>query len=78
MIKNKWLFLFINAILFSLAHLFLRSVLVQLLTFVGGILFAYTYQKTKSNTLVSIEHAIYGNWLFTVGMGEMLAFPGVN
>jgi hypothetical protein len=25
--------------------------------------------------LVSIEHAIYGNWLFTVGMGEMLAFP---
>jgi hypothetical protein len=25
--------------------------------------------------LTSIEHAIYGNWLFTIGMGEMLAFP---
>ncbi len=78
LIKNKWLFIFINAILFSLAHLFLRSFLVQVLTFIGGLLFAYTYQKTKSTTLVSIEHAIYGNWLFTVGMGEMLAFPGAD
>ncbi|MCK8520734.1 CPBP family intramembrane metalloprotease [Aquimarina sp. D1M17] len=74
-INNKWLFIFINAILFSLAHLFLRSFLVQVLTFLGGLLFAFTYKKTKSTTLVSIEHAIYGNWLFTVGMGEMLAFP---
>jgi membrane protease YdiL (CAAX protease family) len=44
-------------------------------TFIGGILFAYTYQKTKSTLLVSIEHAIYGCWLFTVGMGTMLGFP---
>lgn len=78
LIKSKWLFLFINAILFSLAHIFLKSSLVLLLTFLGGVLFAFTYQKTKSTMLVSIEHAIYGNWLFTVGMGEMLAFPGVN
>lgn len=78
LIKNKWLFIFINAVLFSLAHLFLGSFLVQLLTFIGGILFAFTYQKTRSTTLVSIEHAIYGNWLFTVGMGEMLAFPGAE
>jgi hypothetical protein len=25
-----------------------------------------------------MEHALYGNWLFTVGMGEMLAFPGAE
>ncbi|MBW1296650.1 CPBP family intramembrane glutamic endopeptidase [Aquimarina litoralis] len=78
LIQNKWLFIFINAILFSLAHIFLRSFLVQLLTFVGGLLFAFTYQRTKSTTLASIEHAIYGNWLFTVGMGDMLAFPGAD
>ncbi len=78
LIKSKWLFIFVNAILFSLAHLFLKSFLVQVLTFIGGILFAYTYQKTKSTTLVSVEHALYGNWLFTVGMGEMLAFPGAG
>ena len=75
LITNKWLLIFINAIVFSLAHIFLKSALVQILTFIGGLLFAYTYHKTKSTTIVSIEHAIYGNWLFTVGMGGMLAFP---
>jgi membrane protease YdiL (CAAX protease family) len=69
------LFILINAGLFSLAHLFFRNALVMLLTFLGGILFALTFKKTKSTLLVSIEHSIYGCWLFTVGMGEILGFP---
>lgn len=73
--KSEALFIIINAALFSLAHVFFKSTLVMLLTFVGGILFALTYKKTKSTLLVSIEHAIYGCWLFTVGMGSMLGFP---
>ncbi len=75
LLGRKWVVIFINGLVFSLAHVFLRSVLVLVLTFFGGILFAYTYYTKKSTLLVSIEHAIYGNWLFTVGMGEMLAFP---
>ena len=47
----------------------------MVLTFLGGLIFAITYYKTKSTLLVSIEHAIYGCWLFTVGMGDMLGFP---
>jgi membrane protease YdiL (CAAX protease family) len=74
--KSKSLFIFVNAIVFSLAHIFYRNPLVLLMTFLGGILFALTYDKTKSTLLVSIEHAIYGCWLFTVGMGNMLGFPG--
>ena len=74
--KNKRVLIFTNALLFCLAHLFFRNALVLLLTFIGGLLFAYTYIKTRSTLLVTIEHSIYGNWLFTVGMGEMLAFPG--
>ncbi|MFI1773515.1 CPBP family intramembrane glutamic endopeptidase [Thalassobellus citreus] len=73
--KNKSLFLFVNAIVFSLAHLFFKNSLVLILTFLGGLLFAFTFNKTKSTLLVSIEHAIYGSWLFTVGMGGMLGFP---
>jgi len=73
--KHQNLFLLLNAALFSLAHLFFANTLVMVLTFVGGILFAITFYKTKSTLLVSIEHAIYGSWLFTVGMGEMLGFP---
>ncbi|MGJ8667089.1 MAG: CPBP family intramembrane glutamic endopeptidase [Patiriisocius sp.] len=69
---------FVNAIVFMMAHLFFRNTLVLVLTFIGGIIFGLTYLRFKSTTLVSIEHAIYGNWLFTVGMGEMLAFPGME
>lgn len=73
--KNKYQLLFINALVFSLAHIFFRNILVLVLTFLGGLLFAFTYKKTNSTLLVTIEHAIYGSWLFTVGMGAMLGFP---
>lgn len=78
LVENKMLFILMNAVLFSLAHVFFKNILVIVLTFVGGLLFAFTFAKTKSTTLVSIEHALYGNWLFTVGMGQMLAFPGID
>ncbi|RIA09961.1 CAAX prenyl protease-like protein [Flavobacteriaceae bacterium MAR_2010_72] len=73
--SNPKLFIFINAIVFSLAHLFFRNSLVIILTFIGGLLFAMTFNKTRSTLLVSIEHAIYGCWLFTIGMGSLLGFP---
>ena len=76
--RSKSLLIFINAIVFSLAHIFFRNTLVTILTFLGGLLFALSYLKFRSTTLVSIEHALYGNWLFTVGMGQMLAFPGME
>lgn len=73
--KNNYVFVFINAVVFCLAHLLFNNTLVLILTFLGGILFALTFQRTRSTLLVTIEHAIYGSWLFTVGMGEMLGFP---
>ena len=73
--RNQKLMIFINAIVFSLAHIFFRNTLVMILTFLGGLLFAITFIKTRSTLLVTIEHAIYGSWLFTVGMGSMLGFP---
>jgi len=73
--NNSTIFLIVNALLFSLAHIMFENVVVLLLTFVGGLFFAYTYQKTKSLLVVSIEHAIYGLWLFVLGIGDLLAFP---
>jgi len=65
----------VNAFLFSLAHVMMKNWLVLALTLIGGFIFAFTYNKSKSIILTSIEHALYGSWLFTLGMGEMLAFP---
>jgi membrane protease YdiL (CAAX protease family) len=73
--KNSNYLLIINIMVFPLAHLFFNNPMVLLVTLIGGVFFTLTYNKSKSVLLTSIEHAIYGNWLFTVGMGEMLAFP---
>lgn len=73
--KNPYLFIMVNAIVFSLAHIGFKNLLVLSITLIGGLIFAITYFKTKSLLLTTIEHALYGIWLFTVGMGEMLAFP---
>jgi membrane protease YdiL (CAAX protease family) len=73
--KNTNYLLLANIIVFPLAHLMFENWMVLLVTLIGGILFALTFKKSKSVLLTSIEHAIYGNWLFTIGMGEMLAFP---
>ncbi|WP_248723068.1 CPBP family intramembrane glutamic endopeptidase [Seonamhaeicola sp. ML3] len=75
LITNEKFFLFLNAVIFALGHIFFKNALVIVLTFIGGLLFAYTYRNTNSTLLVSIEHAIFGSWLFTVGMGNMLGFP---
>ena len=65
----------LNAITFSFAHIMFNNALVLLLTFVGGLLFFNTYNQTRSLWTVVAEHSIYGLWLFTLGLGAMLAFP---
>lgn len=72
---NETIFILSNAFIFSLGHIFFKNILVLGVTFIGGFIFAYTYNKTKSLILVCIEHIIYGCWLYTVGLGEILGFP---
>ena len=73
--KNPYLLIAVNALLFSFAHILFKNLFVLIITLIGGLIFAITFFRTKSLLLTSIEHALYGSWLFTVGMGEMLAFP---
>lgn len=75
LVPNQQLFILLNASLFCLAHLMFWNNLVLVLTFLGGLLFANTYARSQSVMTTSIEHSLYGLWLFTIGAGEMLAFP---
>lgn len=59
----------LNALLFSYIHIVFENSMAVILTFFGGLLFAHTYLKTRSTLLVSIEHALYGNTLYTIGLG---------
>jgi membrane protease YdiL (CAAX protease family) len=73
--RNPYLLIAINALVFSFAHIVFKNLFVLIITLIGGVIFAITFFRTRSLLLTSVEHALYGSWLFTVGMGEMLAFP---
>ena len=59
-----------SAIAFGMAHLFLHNVLAPAMSLIGGLLFASTYSRSRSLALVCIEHALYGNFIFTLGLGQ--------
>jgi len=58
-----------NALSFSLAHLFYGNWVAPVMSFGGGLLFGWRYHTTRSLPLVSLEHALWGDYLFTIGIG---------
>lgn len=67
---GRWALPLVSAGVFSLAHLQLGNWVALLLSLAGGLLFAHTYAKTRSLGLVALEHGLWGDWLFTLGMGR--------
>ncbi|OQX09541.1 MAG: hypothetical protein BWK76_22045 [Desulfobulbaceae bacterium A2] len=63
---------FASALTFGFAHIIYGNIPAVLLTLVGGYLFAVTYQRSQSILLVSLEHALYGCLLYTIGMGQFI------
>mgnify|MGYP001283166092 FL=1 len=58
-----------SALFFSVTHILFLNFIAPILSFIGGLLFANTYNKHRSLLLVSIEHGLYGNTLFFIGLG---------
>ncbi len=67
---GKWAMILASAMAFAFLHIIFRNPLAVALTFGGGLLFAARYAETGSLATSSFEHALYGCWLFTVGLGQ--------
>ncbi|MDQ0316502.1 CPBP family intramembrane glutamic endopeptidase [Amorphus orientalis] len=61
-----------NAVLFGAAHILFGNWVAIVLTTLGGILFAWRYERTRSFWPVWLEHSLYGNLVFTIGLGRFL------
>ncbi len=59
-----------SGVLFGFAHLCFGNLLAVALTVPAGVLFAATYARSRSLLLVSLEHALLGNFIFTIGLGQ--------
>lgn len=60
--------LVVNAAIFSFAHLMYWSLVVAILTFLGGLVFALAYRRDGFPS-AWLLHGLAGNALFAVGMG---------
>ena len=59
-----------NAFLFSFAHIIYLNPIVVIFTFIGGLLMAISYAQHQSLFKVSVEHGLYGNIVFSSGLGN--------
>jgi len=66
---GRWTMIVANAIAFMWLHALFWNWIALGLTLGGGLLFAYTYDRSKSTLLAGVEHALYGIWVFFTGLG---------
>lgn len=62
--------IWVSAGAFGIVHILFGHWQSVALSTIGGAFFAHTYVRTRSIRAVSLEHALYGNWIFTVGLGS--------
>jgi membrane protease YdiL (CAAX protease family) len=67
---NPAVLIAMSAVAFSFAHIIFRNPIAVGFTLIGGFLFAWRYGETRSLFTSSFEHALYGCWMFTVGLGD--------
>lgn len=59
----------LNGALFSFAHLMYWNLPALVLTFAGGVAFAWAYEKQRNFPAAVLMHALAGGILFTLGLG---------
>jgi len=67
---SSWGVILASALAFGFVHIIFGNRLAVVLSMVGGFLFSLTYQQTGSLLLTCLDHAIFGSFLFTIGLGR--------
>jgi len=66
---NRHMLILFNGVSFGLFHLFYGNWVAPIMSTFGGCLFAYRYHVSRSLPIVTVEHGLWGNFLFSVGLG---------
>ncbi len=67
---QPWAMVAASAFAFMYVHIVFRNRLALVMTLMGGVLFGIRFLQTHSLLVTSFEHALYGCFLFTVGVGR--------
>jgi uncharacterized protein len=71
---SGWFMLLASACAFGFVHIIFGNWLAVGLCFIGGFLFALTYRYSGSLVLTCIDHALFGYFLFTIGLGQFFFY----
>lgn len=77
-LQSNTIKIIVSALVFAYAHMLFLNWVAPVLSFFGGVIFAYTYLRTRSLALVTIEHSLYGNSLFIAGIGYYFYSGGIG
>jgi membrane protease YdiL (CAAX protease family) len=67
--KSERAMILASAVVFAYAHVLFINWVAPVLGFIAGLIFARTYAQSRSLALVTIEHGLYGNAVFLIGLG---------
>lgn len=59
----------LSAFFFGFVHILFHNWVAPVFSGLGGLIFASSYAQHRSLKWAAIEHAIYGNFVFTLGLG---------
>lgn len=74
-IPNFNVLMLLNAFLFAFMHIIFNNWIALVGGFIVGIFWAQTYLRSQSLLTVSAEHALYGNFIYTIGLGHYFYVP---
>ena len=66
---TRWTLIAASAAAFGFMHIVFENALAVVLTLGGGWLFAHTYERSRSLLASAAQHALYGCFIFTIGLG---------
>ena len=69
LITNRTIATILSVLVFAVAHAFYRNWVAVILSFGGGLTFAWSYVRTSYFLLLWILHSLVGQILFASGLG---------
>jgi len=67
---SGWGIMLASALVFGFVHIIFGNWLAVGLCVLGGLLFSMTYHGSGSLALTCLDHALFGNFIFTIGLGR--------
>lgn len=58
-----------NGLLFGYSHIVMNNAVAPFIAAIGGVILAHSFTQHRSLKWAVVEHALYGCWIFTVGIG---------